>query len=341
MYEGREIDNLQHVIFSASLHGALVLYIHLAKLKDSVYNIKYTKYTNFKEVIMKEIRLKARAKINISLDVVRKRDDGYHDLSMIMQTVNLYDKVNIRKTAHEGIVLKTNLSFLPVDERNLVYKVIRHIMENYNIKEGVFVDLFKVIPIAAGLAGGSSDAAAAIKGMNTLFQLNLTLQEMIAIGKKFGADIPYCLVEGTVLAEGIGDEMTYLNPFPECFIVIAKPNINVSTAVVFGNLRLSEVQRRPDNPRLIEAIIQGDLKAICEHMSNVLEEVTIKEHPYIQQVKDYLMQQGAMGAMMSGSGSAVFGIFDQKDKAMEASISLKKQDIVKFAYTTTIYNRRI
>lgn len=289
---------------------------------------------------MREIRLKARAKINISLDVVRKREDGYHDLSMIMQTVNLFDKVNIKKTHKEGIGLKTNLSFLPVDGRNLVYKVIAYMIDNYHIKEGVFVDLYKVIPIAAGLAGGSSDAAAAIKGINVLFRLNLSLEEMIEIGKRFGADIPYCLVEGTILAEGIGDEMTYLEPFPECFVVIAKPNMSVSTANVFNSLSLVQVQKRPDNQLLIDAIVQGDLNTIAENMCNVLEEVTLKEYPYIQHVKDSMLGQGALGTLMSGSGSAVFGLFDQKDRAIQAAAYLKNGGIVKFVYTTTIYNRR-
>ncbi len=289
---------------------------------------------------MREIRLKARAKINISLDVIRKREDGYHDLSMIMQTVNLFDKVNLKKTHREGIVLKTNLSFLPVDERNLVYKVIQYMKETYHIKEGIFADLFKVIPIAAGLAGGSADAAAAIKGINLLFRLNLSLDEMIQIGKRFGADIPYCLIEGTVLAEGIGDEMILLDPFPECYVVIAKPNMSVSTANVFGNLKLEEVKARPNNPLLIEAISSGDLKTIAGNLCNVLEAVTIKEHPYIQFVKDKLMDFGALGAIMSGSGSAVFGLFEEKEQALHASTELKNKEIVKFAYTTTIYNRR-
>ncbi|MBC7959910.1 MAG: 4-(cytidine 5'-diphospho)-2-C-methyl-D-erythritol kinase [Vallitaleaceae bacterium] len=291
---------------------------------------------------MKEIRLKARAKINISLDVIRKREDGYHDLSMIMQTVNLYDKVNLKKTTHDGIVLKTNLSFLPVDERNLVYKVIAYMRNTYGIKEGIFADLFKVIPIAAGLAGGSADAAAAIKGMDSLFELHLTLEEMIDIGKKFGADIPYCLVEGTVLAQGIGDQMTLLKDFPECYIVIAKPNINVSTAVAFGGLKLGQVTEaeRPNNGLLIEAIGRGDLLYIGQNMRNVLETVTAKEYPMIQSIKETLLEHGALGAMMSGSGSAVFGIFQQKEEAIQASTYLKRHDIVKFAYTTTIYNRR-
>lgn len=290
---------------------------------------------------MKEIRMKARAKINISLDVIRKREDGYHDLSMVMQTINLYDKVNIKLGAKKGlpIDIKTNLNFLPTDDKNLVYKVIEYMKNTYGLKENIFVDLYKVIPIAAGLAGGSADAAATIKGMNLLYGLDLSMTDMIGIGKQFGADIPYCLVEGTVLAEGIGDEMTYLPSFPECIVVIAKPNISVSTAFVFGNLRLEEVSNRPNTPLLIDAINRGDFTTISKNLCNVLEEVTIKEYPTIQQVKDCMLLNGANGALMSGSGSAVFGLFDNKEVALKATAILKKQELIKFAYATTVYNR--
>ncbi|PKM94825.1 MAG: 4-(cytidine 5'-diphospho)-2-C-methyl-D-erythritol kinase [Firmicutes bacterium HGW-Firmicutes-1] len=290
---------------------------------------------------MNEIRMKARAKINISLDVIRKREDGYHDLSMIMQTINLYDKVNIKLGAKKAspITIKTNLSFLPTDDKNLVYKVIEYMKTVYELKENIFVDLYKVIPIAAGLAGGSADAAATIKAMNLLFGLELKVEEMIAIGKQFGADIPYCLVEGTVLAEGIGDEMTYLQPFPECIVVIAKPNISVSTAFVYGNLKLDQVKKRPNNPLLIEAINKGDFGIISKNLCNVLEEVTIPEYPVIEQIKDSMLLHGASGALMSGSGSAVFGLFEDKQQAVLATSILKKQEHIKFAYATTVYNR--
>ncbi|PKM52602.1 MAG: 4-(cytidine 5'-diphospho)-2-C-methyl-D-erythritol kinase [Firmicutes bacterium HGW-Firmicutes-7] len=290
---------------------------------------------------MKEIRMKARAKINISLDVIRRREDGYHDLSMIMQTINLYDKVNIKRGSKKAlpIELKTNLNFLPTDEKNLVYKVVEYMKTVYEIKENIFIDLFKVIPIAAGLAGGSADAAATIKAMNLLFRLNLSLEEMMGIGKQFGADIPYCLVEGTVLAEGIGDEITRLQPFPECFVVIAKPNISVSTAFVYENLRLKEISNRPNNPLLVEAINNGDFNTISKNLCNVLEEVTIQEHPVIDQVKKSMLLNGATGALMSGSGSAVFGLFDSEEGALKATAILKKQESIKFAYATTVYNR--
>lgn len=289
---------------------------------------------------MREIRLKARAKVNISLDVVRKREDGYHDLSMIMQTVNLYDKVNIKKVKKQGIVLKTNLPFLPTDDRNLVYKVIDYMMNKYQIDKGVYVDLYKVIPIAAGLAGGSSDAAAAIKGMNQLFDLNLSIEEMMGIGKLFGADIPYCLTGGTVLAQGIGDEMTVLPDFPQCYIVISKPHASISTAFVYNNLQLDNIETRPNTELLIEAIGNKDLETISRNLVNVLETVSIAAHPEIEDLKQILLQNGALGALMSGSGSSVFGLFDKKEAAAEAASNLKKLSWIKFAYATTVYNRR-
>lgn len=291
---------------------------------------------------MKEIRLKARAKINISLDVIRKREDGYHDLSMIMQSIDLFDKVNIRIAGKKSkpIEIKTNLPFLPTDEKNLVYRVIDYIKTNYSINQNIFVDLYKVIPIAAGLGGGSSDAAAAIKAMNRLFNLQLSVEEMIEIGKKFGADIPFFMLEGTVLAEGIGDKMICLEPFPQCYVVIVKPNIGISTAAIFRDLRLDKIQKRPNNTLLIEAINKKDLITISNNLCNVLEEVSINECPSILKVKKLLKQEGAMGALMSGSGSAVFGLFDSKDTAYNAAEYLKNQEYVKFAYSTTVYNGR-
>lgn len=288
---------------------------------------------------MNEVRMISRAKINISLDVVRKRSDGYHDLSMIMQTINLYDKVNLRIVKSKGIVIETNLPFLPVDQRNLVYRIIEYMLEIYDISEGIYVDLYKMIPIAAGLAGGSANAAATIKGMNLLFDLKLSLQEMIGIGKLFGADIPYCLVEGTVLAEGIGDVMTLLPDFPECNIVIVKPNIGVSTAAAFGKLQTQKILKRPNNNLLIEAIEKKDLITISQNMVNVLEEVSIQDYQEIEIIKNQLMNHGALGALMSGSGSAVFGIFNSTEAADQAASMMKKIDFVKFVYSTNIYNR--
>jgi 4-diphosphocytidyl-2-C-methyl-D-erythritol kinase len=288
---------------------------------------------------MYKINIKARAKINISLDVVSKRDDGYHNVKMIMQTINLFDKINFKKIRNDEIKIKTNLSFLPVNEKNLVYKVIQEIKNKYSIKTGVFVDLYKVIPVAAGLAGGSSDAAAAIVGMNKIFNLNLSMDEMMSIGVKYGADIPYCLLRGTALSEGIGEELTMLNNFPKAYVVVAKPNINVSTAFVYGNLDLDNIKERPNTEKIIEGINNGDIKQICDNMCNVLETVTVKKYPIINEIKQYMLDNGAVGSIMSGSGPSVFGIFNDKKKAYNVAHKIKVNNIAKFVYTTTIFNR--
>ncbi|QUH29050.1 4-(cytidine 5'-diphospho)-2-C-methyl-D-erythritol kinase [Vallitalea guaymasensis] len=287
---------------------------------------------------MYRINIKARAKINISLDVIGKREDGYHDVKMIMQTINLYDKINIKKIRKDEIKIQTNLSFLPVDERNLVYKVIKYLKEKYKIKTGVFVDLYKVIPVAAGLAGGSSDAAATLVGMNKLFNLRMSMNEMMEIGTMFGADIPYCLLRGTALSEGIGEKLTSLGRFPDAYVVIAKPGINVSTGFVYGNLDLSSIDVRPDTDKIIEGIDKGDLHQICNNMGNILETVTIKKYPVINEIKDYMMENGAIGSLMTGSGPSVFGILEDKHKAYNLAHKLKVNNIAKFVYTTTIFN---
>ncbi|GMQ56028.1 4-(cytidine 5'-diphospho)-2-C-methyl-D-erythritol kinase [Vallitalea sediminicola] len=287
---------------------------------------------------MYRINIKARAKINISLDVIGRREDGYHDVKMIMQTINLYDKINIKKIKKDEIKIQTNLSFLPVDERNLVYKVIKYLKDKYDIKTGVFVDLYKVIPVAAGLAGGSSDAAAALVGMNKLFNLHMSMNEMMEIGTMFGADIPYCLLRGTALSEGIGEKLTSLNRFPNAYVVIAKPGINVSTGFVYSNLDLNDIQVRPDTDKIIESINKGDLHQICLNMGNILETVTIKKYPVINEIKEYMIENGAIGSLMTGSGPSVFGIFEDKHKAHNLAHKLKVNNIAKFVYTTTIFN---
>lgn len=289
-------------------------------------------------VIMYRINIKARAKINISLDVLGKRPDGYHDVKMIMQTINLYDKINLKKIKGNQIKLQTNLPFLPIDKRNLVYKVIDYIKKEYDIKTGIFVDLFKVIPVAAGLAGGSSDAAATIIGMNKLFNLKMSTEDMMAIGTKFGADIPYCIMRGTALSEGIGEKLTPLKPFPKAHIVIAKPNISVSTAFVYGNLDVKGIKERPNTDAIIQGIEDGDLHGICKELGNVLETVTMKEYPVIKRIKDYMMDGGAIGALMSGSGPSVYGICEDKQTAYRLAHRLKVNNIAKFIYTTTIFN---
>ena len=206
---------------------------------------------------MREIRLRALAKINLALDVLGKREDGYHEVRMVMQTLNIFDKLNVRVTREPGIRIVTNLSYLPVNENNLVYKAARMMMEEFEILEGLSIDLYKYIPVAAGMAGGSSDAAAVIFAMNKLFRLGLTLDKMMDRGVKIGADVPYCLMRGTALAEGIGERLTRLPACPPCFVLVAKPPVNVSTKFVYGNLKADELTYHPDVDGFIEAMADG------------------------------------------------------------------------------------
>lgn len=232
---------------------------------------------------MDEITLKALAKINLGLDVTGRREDGYHEVRMIMQTIHLYDRLDIRKTKESGIRIRTNLSFLPVNESNLVYKAAQLLMEEFDITEGVEVNLTKRIPVAAGMAGGSTDGAAMLYGMNQLYDLGLSRKELMERGVKLGADVPYCLMRGTALAEGIGEKLTQLPPMVKCPVLIAKPPISVSTKFVYQNLKLDEHTMHPDIEALVRDIRNKDLDGVCAHMGNVLESVTIPEYPVIDQ----------------------------------------------------------
>lgn len=287
---------------------------------------------------MKEVRKIARAKINLGLDVTGKRANGYHDVKMIMQTINLYDKLRFKIINANKITMETNLSFLPTDHRNLVVQIVQYFKDTYSIKEGVFIDLYKVIPVGAGMAGGSTDAAATIYGMNELFELGLTMEEMLTIGAKFGADIPYCLIGGTVLAEGIGEELTVLNPLPEVHLVVAKPKISVSTAYVYGNLDLEGDINHPDIDGMVEAIKANEIDGVVSRLGNVLEDVTIKGYKEVEETKKAIIATGAKGALMTGSGSAVFGIYESVDDAKAAALVLKKHPLIRYVYVTTTYN---
>ena len=267
--------------------------------------------------IMKEISVKALAKINLGLDVVRRREDGYHEVKMVMQTIHLFDRLEMKKTAG-GITMTTNLSFLPTNENNLVYKAAKLLMDEFQIRDGIDVKLHKYIPVAAGMAGGSTDAAAVLYGMNRMFELGLSKEELMQRGVKIGADVPYCIMRGTALAEGIGEQLTALPPMVKCPILIAKPQISVSTKFVYENLKLDENTVHPDIDRLVEDIRRKDLAAITSDMGNDLETVTIPNYPVIAEIKEHMMEHGAAGAMMSGSGPTVFGLFDDKEKAVAA-----------------------
>lgn len=290
---------------------------------------------------MDKISLKALAKINLGLDVVRRREDGYHEVRMVMQTIHLFDRLNIEKTKKAGISIKTNLFFLPVNENNLIYKAGKLLMDEFNITEGVSVELDKRIPVAAGMAGGSTDAAAMLYGMNRIFDLGLSMQELKDRGVKIGADVPYCLMRGTALAEGIGEKLKSLPPMIKCPVLIAKPQISVSTKFVYENLRLDENTVHPDIDALIQDIKDKDLHEVCNHMGNVLETVTIPNYPIIDEIKKKMMNSGAIGAMMSGSGPTVFGLFEDEETARKAYKEMKKSELAKQVYLTDIYNNRI
>jgi len=289
---------------------------------------------------MDELKLKALAKINLGLDVLGKREDGYHEVKMIMQTIHLYDWLKIKKTKDSGIHMTSNLYYLPVNENNLIYKAADMLMKEFEIEEGLEIKLEKHIPVAAGMAGGSTDAAAALYGINKMFDLGLNQEELKERGVKIGADVPYCLMRGTALAEGIGEKLTVLPPMPKCPVLIAKPGISVSTKFVYENLKLDENTPHPNINVLIEDITQKDLKRAAMDMGNVLETVTIPNYPQIALLKETMKSAGALNAMMSGSGPTVFGLFADNKSARKAYREIKKMKLAKQLYLTTIYNNR-
>lgn len=277
----------------------------------------------------KSIYLNAYAKINLGLDVIGKRPDGYHEVRMIMQNIRLYDRISIHATNSPKIKLETNLPYVPTNKNNIVYKAAKLLINKYQIKSGLYINLNKKIPVSAGLAGGSTDAAATLFGMNQLFNLNLSLEELMDLGVTLGADVPYCLMGGTALSEGIGEKLSKLPNFPMCHILIVKPNINVSTQKVYQNFKLSEVSSHPDIDSIIKGLKEKNLGETVKHFANVLENVTSKKHPEIKVIKGKMMDQGALNAIMSGSGPTVFGIFDDLKKAKDAFYYFK---VLNFGY---------
>lgn len=287
-----------------------------------------------------DISLKALAKINLGLDVVRRREDGYHEVRMIMQTIQLYDRLDIKRTQEPGIQIQTNLSFLPVNENNLIYKAAKLLMDEFSITDGVSVKLDKRIPVAAGMAGGSTDAAAMLIGVNRLFSLGLTKKQLMERGVQIGADVPYCIMRGTALAEGIGEALSPLPPMVKCPVLIAKPSISVSTKFVYQNLKLDDTTIHPDIDRLIDDIKAKNLHDIAAHIGNVLETVTIPNYPVIDEIKKHMLSNGAVGAMMSGSGPTVFGLFDDEDTAKKAYKAMRSSHLARQVYLTSVYNNR-
>ena len=267
---------------------------------------------------------KAYGKINIGLDVLRKRSDGYHEVKMIMQTVSLYDRITITRNKNSSdIVLETNLNFLPTNENNIVYKAAKLIKDEFGISDGLSIKLEKHIPVAAGMAGGSTDAATTLELLNTMYSLNLSKDDLMKRAVTLGADVPYCILKGTALSEGIGEVLTPLKQLMPCYILIVKPPIYVSTKFVYENLRINELTSHPDIDGIVDAISAGDLETMSQKMGNVLESVTEDNYPVISSIKKLMTQNGAISSLMSGSGPTVFGIYDNEDKINQAATFFK------------------
>lgn len=276
---------------------------------------------------MKSITLDANAKINLSLDVLERQSDGYHKLKMIMQEIDLKDKITIRRLdGNDGkISLKSNNSKLPRGKTNIVHRAVSLLAEEFNINEDIEVYIEKNIPISGGLAGGSTDAAATLKGLDKLWDLKLGEKELMDLGLKLGADVPFCLMGGTALSEGIGEKLTPLKAFKDKLILLANPGVGVSTANVYKRLDLENLDERPDIEKIISYMEDDDLAKLGENMRNVLESVTIGIYPQIEKIKVQMINCGALGSLMSGSGASVFGIFDDESKLKECQRKLQKQ----------------
>ena len=282
------------------------------------------------------MRLRALAKINLGMDILRKREDGYHEVRMIMQTIQMYDVLEIRRVKKPGISLSVNYPYIPNDERNLVYKAAKLLMDEFQVKSGVDIRLEKFIPVAAGMAGGSSDAAAALVGINRLFKLGLSEKDLMDRAVNIGADVPYCVMRGTALAEGIGEKLTRITPVPDCFVLIGKPGINVSTKAAYESLQLDKITTHPDIDGMIKDIECGNLLAMTEKMGNVFEPGIIGKYPVIGEIKELMEAHGALKAMMSGSGPTVFGIFDDRKKMEAAAAALRESRLAKTVFATEV-----
>ena len=287
---------------------------------------------------MDEIRLKALAKINLGLDVVGKQENGYHLVRMVMQTIHLFDSVQMQKTRAPGILITSNMKFLPRDENNIAYRAADLLMQEFGIKEGIHINITKRIPVCAGMAGGSTDAAAVLYGMNQMYGLKMSYKQMAKRGLTLGADVPYCLMRGTALAEGIGEKLTRLPAMPRCMVVVAKPAVSVSTKWVYENLHLDGQMAHPDIDRLITGIERQDLKQMALSMGNLLVEVTVKVYPVFTQIMENLASHGAIHAMMSGSGPTVFALFEKRQEAQKAADAVRTSGLARQIYVTTVFN---
>ncbi len=287
---------------------------------------------------MEELKKKAYGKINLGLDVLRKRPDGYHEVKMIMQMVSVYDELTFRKVSEPGIWISSNKEELPLDENNLIYKAAGLMLERLGSSQGISVMLEKNIPIAAGMAGGSTDAAATLLGLNQLLEGNISTEELLDMGVKIGADVPYCILQKTALSEGIGEVLTPLPAPPACSLLIGKPDINVSTKYVYENLHADTLKQHPDIDGMRKAIEEQDLKGITSRMGNVLETVTVQKYPVIGEIKEAMLKAGALNTLMSGSGPTVFGIFASKEQAERAEKEIAGSGLVKELFIAEFVN---
>ena len=289
---------------------------------------------------MNKIQLKALGKINLGLDVLRRREDGYHEVKMIMQTIDLSDTLTFCKKKEPGIVLKIDKESLSAGKENLICRAAGKLFAEAGISEGVEIFLEKRIPIAAGMAGGSTDAAATLRGLNELFGLGYSLERLQSLGVTLGADIPYCLMGGTALSEGIGEVLTKLPAPPPCVLVVAKPDIDVSTKFVYENLHADTLAYHPDIDGMEAAIRNGSLSGIAKRMGNVLETVTVREYPVINEIKEQMKRAGALNALMSGSGPTVFGLFMEKEPAAAAAGQIRERGLAEQVFVTGFTQER-
>ena len=268
---------------------------------------------------MEELIIESYGKVNLALDILYKRDDGYHEINSIMQRINLKDRLTF-KEIEEGVIIESNNPEVPTDSTNLVYKAWEILKDITGIDKGIHVNIEKNIPIAAGLAGGSSNGAATLQALNQMWNLKLSDIELMEIGKSLGADIPFCIMGGTALAQGIGEKLKKLNPFSKKHILLCNPGIKISTKYAYS--KINPNGKRLDIQGLIECIESGDIKCVAEKMANKMEEPIIKEYPIIQSIKDIMLKDGALGAIMSGSGPTVFGLFEKEEDSIIAEKNL-------------------
>ncbi len=273
---------------------------------------------------------KAPAKINLALDVVGKREDGFHDLNMVMTTIDLYDRLSFDKLNEDKIILNSNKHYLPNDSKNLVYQTVDLMKKTYGIKTGLKIYINKNIPVSAGLAGGSSDAAATIRAMNKMFKLNLNLSKMIEIGKQIGSDVPFCIYNKTAIVKGKGDMITPLSKVPKCWVVLVKPHFGVSTGEVFKNIQMDKIVH-PNVEKIIHAVKKQDYHFLCQSIGNALESVTFQLYPEVKVIKEKLKVLGIDATLMSGSGPTVFGFVLKERKAKKIINSIDKNKYETYA----------